>query len=54
VLATPAAALLPLTATNLGDKENPCVPLLKQIQQTPVPSAPPKKSQRTAAIAHRP
>jgi uncharacterized protein involved in outer membrane biogenesis len=39
LLAAPAAALLPLTATNIGDKENPCVPLLQQIQQMPAPAA---------------
>ena len=56
LLAAPAAALLPLTATNLGDSSNPCVPLLKQMQQAPVPArtpapAPPPKKKKTPATA---
>ena len=48
LLAAPAAALLPLTATNLGDGENACAPLLRQIQQE---SAPPAKKKKTPAKA---
>jgi uncharacterized protein involved in outer membrane biogenesis len=46
VFAAPAAALLPLTATNFGkDDDNRCAPLLRQIQKAtaePRPSAPKK------------
>ena len=44
LLATPVAALLPLTATNMGDNKNACVPVLKQVQQAPAPVAKKKKS----------
>jgi len=50
VLATPVAALLPLTATNMADNENACAPLLKQMQQAPAP-APAQKKKKTPAKA---
>ncbi|MGH8121922.1 MAG: AsmA family protein, partial [Rudaea sp.] len=43
VIATPVAALLPLTATNLGkDDENRCAALLKQVRQSPAATKPRK------------
>jgi uncharacterized protein involved in outer membrane biogenesis len=50
LLATPVAALLPLTATNMGDSENACAPVLKQVQQAPAPAAaPPAKKKKSAS-----
>ncbi len=37
LVATPVAALLPLTATNMGDNKSACAPVLKQVQPAAAP-----------------
>ena len=44
LVATPAAALLALTATSRNEGENRCEAVLKEVQQAPMAQKPAKKS----------